>query len=199
MREIVLIGVLCCSALSACVDDTSPSGTTGITRDDETTATGRDALPATNGAAAPAPSIDDSVPVEPCQDPTPVVTPLIGTVNTIVVPANAGDFDVEVRAEPPAACPSDRVRFQIRVHNVTDHPSRFAPARGLLLASGGMAKFELAPLDAIELAAGERRTLEVVGTVPPVGPGTYRIGPEGITGRGDLVVLDPATAQTPSE
>ncbi|MGI9646021.1 MAG: hypothetical protein ACR2O6_12000 [Ilumatobacteraceae bacterium] len=141
------------------------------------------------------PLVADAFDDDVCRDRTPVRHEQIGTVNTIVVPENADDFDVVVVAEPRAACPGDTVRFAVTVTNVADTSSVFAPNRGLLFASGMMANWELGYLGNEDLAPGEAWDTVVVGVIPPVREGVYSIRPEGISASGTVTVLDPVTAR----
>ncbi len=141
------------------------------------------------------PAADPSAPLTTpstqfCSNEPPSVFPQVGTVNTIVVPPNAGDFTGEVLARPPGACAGDEVRFAITVTNISDRRSEYEPGRGLLLRSGGMANWALAPLDSVELAPGETWTTTVIGTIPPVQPGTYRLSAEGVHPVGGVTVLE---------
>ena len=151
----------------------------------------------TNTAPIPTlrPRLDDTPSGGTCLDDTPV-TPLdIGTVNTIVVPANADDFEVVVEADPPIACPGDIVAFDVTVRNASATPSRFTPNRGLLFTSGGMANWSLGALGPVEIAPGDTWSATVTGEVPPVRPGVYAVRPEGIAADGTITVLDPTTAR----
>lgn len=140
--------------------------------------------------SGPETAMDDSA---ICTDETPVVTALVGSVNTIVVPANVADFGGDVEALPAEACPGDSVAFVVSIVNESTEPAEFSAGRGLIFSSGMMANWELAPLDelAVTVQPGERLDQTVVGTIPAVGPGTYRVGPEGAGFFGQIVIRDP--------
>lgn len=151
----------------------------------------RTVTPTTISTTAP-----DVEPVQVPPDGTCEVIPRfpsadVGTVNTIVVPANAEDFEVGIVATPASACPGDTVRFTVTVRNAADHASLFAPNRGLLLASGMMANWPLGSLGPVELAAGEAWVTTLDAVVPGVPPSVYQLLPEGIPADGSLTVLDP--------
>jgi hypothetical protein len=143
--------------------------------------------------------IDDSAAISTlpavCLDESPIEPAQIGTVNTIVVPANTEAFDGSVRAVPDTACPGDVVSFVVSIVNTSDEAQLFSPTRGLIFSSGGIAKWSLAPLSdlAVMMQPGERLDATVTGTVPPVGPGIYRVSPEGARFFGEITVLDPAS------
>jgi hypothetical protein len=129
-----------------------------------------------------------------CMDDTPVVAQDIGSVNTIVVPANAADFEVVVVPRPDVACPGDVVGYDVAVRNTTGAPSTFAPNRGLLFVSGGMANWSLAQLGPVTIEPGATWTTMVTAPIPPVRPGVYAIRPEGIAAVGSVTVLDPGAS-----
>ncbi len=153
--------------------------------------------PATTGRSSAA-AIDDAAAISSlpavCLDDSPIEPAQIGTVNTIVVPANTEAFDGSVRAVPDTACPGDVVSFAVSIVNTSDEAQLFSPTRGLIFSSGGMAKWSLAPLSdlALTMQPGERLDTTVTGTVPPVAPGIYRVSPEGTRFFGEITVLDPA-------
>lgn len=138
-------------------------------------------------------AVQDIGTAELCADPRPVVTAQIGSVNTIVVPTNSKSFEGEVEVVPAAACPGDAVSFIVSIVNVSEEPTVFSSGRGLIFSSGMMAKWSVVQLRDLEVTVqpGERLDQTVVGTIPPVGPGTYRVGPEGAGFGGEITVLDP--------
>lgn len=102
-----------------------------------------------------------------------------GTVNTIIVPAVAEVIDVRIVPTPAAVCPGGTFAVELTVTNRSDNDVVFAPNRGLLLQSGGMTNWEIAPIAPASIAAGTTAVIELAATIPNVEPGQYTLGAEG--------------------
>lgn len=117
-----------------------------------------------------------------CDRPTPSSYDDVGTVHTIVPQPDARLLEIEVVASPSVVCPGATVNISITVHNIGTHDVTFAPARGLLLVSHSMPKWQLASMDPVRLEAGEEATVAIQVTIPDARPGRYIISPEGYDG-----------------
>lgn len=114
-----------------------------------------------------------------------------GTVNTIIVPVEADVIDVRIVPTPVAVCPGGTFAVELTVTNRGDIDVVFAPNRGLLLQSGGMTNWEIAPIAPASIAGGTTAVIQLAATIPNVEPGQYTLGAEGFAHNTAFDILPP--------
>ena len=173
---------------AACVGGVLLLGSSAC-RDDSTAVDGSKVSAA---AASPVTAAATSVQLDDACDRAPDTEWVtFGTVNTIIVQPVADVIDVQIVPTPAAVCPGGTFAVELSVTNRSDDAVVFLPNRGLLLQSGGMTNWEVAPMEATNIGAGTTVVIDVVATIPNVQPGRYALAAEGFTSSTAFDVLEP--------
>ena len=177
------------AALSvACTSDSSPSSGADATSLPAPSATSSSAT----NPVVPTGTIPDTIPFLPddaCDVAPPEAWLSAGTMHTIVM--STEPVTVRITADPGTVCPGGRVRATVTFRN--DGTTTVDLEDLSLILSGGMDKWQLAPLSDVSLAAGQDQQSETVDvTLPLVAPAQYGIFVDGFAPGGVLFLDDPA-------